>query len=263
MRWRKAAALALVVPLSAAGSAVSADAAVDPVAAIQRQLVKGHGVKFVQRDTFNGEGKGWENFEQSGIVGFGKGKVVATDERFPDMGDSDNHLIYVNGRVYDYQPERPHPPGRPWISGKWPVSLTLGSGRITISDPAVFKAVLATTMSRRAGGVYDGVRTTIYEGAITVGQLHRAKPDMVIFTLGGDPAGKYASWKISWRLWIGPDQLVRRVWSSWSQPNVMGNPVFAKVARSIVDVRLSDWGMKADIKPPPVDQTVLAEKMKP
>ncbi|WP_336216440.1 hypothetical protein [Nonomuraea sp. LPB2021202275-12-8] len=75
------------------------------------------------------------------------------------------------------------------------------------------------------------------------------------------PTGKYATWKVSWRLWLGPDQLVRRAWTSWRQPNdspyrsAADDPYYAFVD----DVRLSDWGMKVHIKPPPADETVPSE----
>ena len=261
----------MVVLLLAAGSAISADALEYPVAAIQRQFVKGHGVKYFEiasfnadgnsSEVFNSDGKGWETSRQSGVMGFDEGKVVANDETFyRRFGDNDQY-IYLNGRVYDYSPDDPRLSGKSWLSGKWDVPLTLGTERVRLNDPAVFRAVLATTASKRTGGVYDGVRTILYEGAITFAQLHRADPGMV-FGFGGDPTGEHAAWKVSWRLWIGPDQLVRRIWSSWNDPNTEDNPAFAKVVPNITDVYLSGWGMKADIEPPPADQTVLAENVK-
>ncbi|GAA3622109.1 hypothetical protein GCM10022419_129740 [Nonomuraea rosea] len=62
-------------------------------------------------------------------------------------------------------------------------------------------------------------------------------------------------------MWIGSDRLVRRAWSSWREPNdgpvryAGDDPYYAFVN----DLRLSDWGMKVDIKPPPADETVPSE----
>ncbi|MEV1242695.1 hypothetical protein [Nonomuraea sp. NPDC049750] len=79
-----------VVVLTLAGPALvgapASDAATtdDPAAAIQRQLVKGHGVRTTRYTTFRyttfNSGSGWERFKPTkGVVGFGDGKVVATD----------------------------------------------------------------------------------------------------------------------------------------------------------------------------------------
>ncbi|MFI6921852.1 hypothetical protein ACIBIZ_18050 [Nonomuraea spiralis] len=133
---------------------------------------------------------------------------------------------------------------------------------VSLSDPATLRAVLATTTSRRPAGMYDGVRTTVHEGVITFAQLHKVNPDMRIGARSR-PTGEYASWKVSWRLWIGPDQLVRRAWSAWRDPNdsldrSAGEPQHYSF---VEDLRLSDWGMKVDIQPPPADETVSLEEL--
>jgi hypothetical protein len=133
---------------------------------------------------------------------------------------------------------------------------------VSLSDPATLRAVLATTARKRPAGVYDGVRTTLYEGTITFAQLHKVNPGMRI-GFRSKPTGTYASWKVSWRLWIGQDQLVRRAWSAWREPNdtpdrsASEKPYYAFEE----DLQLSDWGMKADIQPPPADKTVSSEEL--
>ncbi len=250
-----------------AGPAVRADAVVDPVGAIQRQLVPGHGVKIIQRTRVNWSGSWSTHKPVRGVVGFGNGKIVATDLTNFNLGPHGTRNICIGKRGYELHakpdPDWPLPPGKSWVTYEWPCQLVLKSGHhVSLSDPATLRAVLATTAHKRPAGVYDGVRTTLYEGAITFAQLHKAKPDMRI-GFRSRPTGKYATWKVSWRLWIGPDQLVRRAWSSWRDPNdsldrsAVDKPYYAFVE----DLRLSNWGMKLDIQPPPADETVASEEL--
>jgi hypothetical protein len=250
-----------------AGPAVRADAVMDPASAIQRQLTPGHGVKIVQRGRFNWRGSWSTHKPVRGVVGFGKGKIVATDRTDFNLGRHGIRNICIGKRGYQLNakpdPDQPLPPGKSWVTYKWPCQLVLKSGHhVSLSDPATLRAVLATTARKRPAGVYDGVRTTLYEGTITFAQLHKVNPGMRI-GFRSKPTGTYASWKVSWRLWIGQDQLVRRAWSAWREPNdtpdrsASEKPYYAFEE----DLQLSDWGMKADIQPPPADKTVSSEEL--
>ncbi|MEU8320652.1 hypothetical protein AB0C33_20040 [Nonomuraea sp. NPDC048881] len=250
-----------------AGPVVRADAVSDPADAIQRRLVPGHGVKIVQRTRVNWFGSWSTHKPVRGVVGFGKGKIVATDLTNYNLGRHGIRNICIGKRGYQLyaepDPDQPLPPGKSWVTYEWPCRLVLKSGHhVSLSDPATLRAVLATTARKRPAGVYDGVRTTLHEGAITFAQLHKVNPAMRI-GFRSKPTGEYASWKVSWRLWIGRDQLVRRAWSAWREPNdsrdksATENPYYAFEE----DLRLSNWGMKADIQPPPADETVSSEEL--
>lgn len=260
-RCMATAALALAALTLTGVPASGASAAPDPVLATQRQLVAGHGVRITERHTFNDGGySGWELFKPvTGIVGFGNGKVVATDLRDYNLAKRGIRNICIGKRGYQYEPKGVSD-GKRWVTYEWPCKLALESGHIRLDDPATFKAVLATTASKRPAGIYDGTRTTLYQGTITFGQLYKADPSMRV-GLGSKPNGKYADWKVSWRLWVGQDQLVRRAWSSWREPDIKNLTRGQGWFGFIYDVRLSDWGMKADIKPPPADQTVANEDL--
>ncbi|MFD1940040.1 hypothetical protein ACFSKW_52145 [Nonomuraea mangrovi] len=203
-----------------------------------------------------------------GVVEFGKGTIVATDMRNPNLARYGTRNICIGKRGYESyvkpDPDDPMPPGKTWVTYEWPCQLVLKSGfYLSLSDPVTLRAVLATTTRRRPAGIYDGVRTTLHEGVITFAQLYKANPDMRIGYHRRRPIGnEYAGWKVSWRLWIGGDQLVRRAWSTWRDPNdgpgrsASGPPydVYAE------DLRLSDWGKKVHIKPPPAEETVASEE---
>ncbi|MGW0194192.1 hypothetical protein [Nonomuraea sp. NPDC003201] len=174
----------------------------------------------------------------------------------------DGHGDFLAGTVFGIAPRLPA-----WVQLGKPTSrrlcqLVLKSGSVDLADPTTLRAVPATTTDKRPAGVYDGVRTTLYQGSITFAQLSKAKPGLRI-GFRSKPTGRYGTWKVSRRLWIGGDRLVRRAWSSWREPNdsrdrsVSGDPYYAFVE----DLRLSDWGMKVHIVPPPADETVPVEEL--
>ncbi|MFI6603301.1 hypothetical protein ACIBHX_44300 [Nonomuraea sp. NPDC050536] len=102
--------------------------------------------------------------------------------------------------------------------------------------------------------MYDKVRTTLYQGRITLGELYKVNPEVRI-PLNTRPTGKYAKLPVEWRLWLGQDQLVRRCRSSYDEPVVAPGLVDGDERfRTVDDIRLSRWGMKADIRPPREDQ---------
>ncbi|MEO3800141.1 hypothetical protein [Nonomuraea sp. B1E8] len=262
-----AAVLLVVVSTLTAGQAAHADAEVDPAGAVQSQLVPGHGVKVVQHSRMFMFGR-WSSVKPvRGVVGFGKGKIVATDMKNPNLALRGTRNICVGKLGYESyvkrDPEDPLPPGKTWVSYDWPpCQLVLKSGFVDLADQDTLRAVLASTTGRRPAGVYDGVRTTLYQGSITFAQLDKAKPGLRI-GFRTKPTGKYGTWKVSWRLWIGGDQLVRRAWSSWREPNdsldrSAGDDAYYAFEE---DLRLSNWGMKAHIKPPPADETVPVEEL--
>lgn len=238
-----------------APSVAAAGTAVDPVAAIQRQMVKGRGVRVVEYSTFN-NGDGWDRFKPTkGVIGFGNGKVVATD--LVDHQIRKSRDICIGKRQWEHDPSKKHPKGKKWVTFPvmfaWQCELRLEAGNLRLDKPEMFAAVLATTTSEQPSEMYDGVPTTLRQGVMTFSQLWALRPEL-------RPKQEYghSEWPIQWRLWIGKDGLVRRVWVKWKEPEYEefkgvsgGQGWFGHVD----DIRYSDWGMKLTIKPPPPAQT--------
>ncbi|MFI6321891.1 hypothetical protein ACIBG8_30455 [Nonomuraea sp. NPDC050556] len=194
-----AASMCVIASMATVGPSARADARVDPVGAIQRQLVPGHGVKIVQRARLYMSG-GWSTAKPVyGVVGFGKGKVVATDLKNPNLGLNGTRNICIGEQGYESylkpDPDDPIPPDKTWVTYEGTCRLALQSGYVSLTDPVTLRAVLATTERKRPAGAYDGVRTSLYEGSITFEQLYKANPDMAV-ALGFRPTGEYASWKV-------------------------------------------------------------------
>ncbi|WP_433515169.1 hypothetical protein ACQP2T_05885 [Nonomuraea sp. CA-143628] len=265
--------MALTVAVLATGTPGSAHAAVDqhvtagqtavaldPVAALKRQFVKGRGVRItvysastaIASDDVRKPTK-WS----AGVVEFGTGGVMATDLTHPSLG---TRYIQTRKRYYEYDKNPAlRPPKKKWILIGWQPPVLIEVGHIRVTDPVTLKAVLSTTARTQPGPVYDGTRTTLYEGVITFAELRKAYPKMVI-GYGAKPED-YPDWTVSWKLWIGKDQLVRRAWSAWREPNnIKGETSPDKYISAVADIRLSRWGMKLHISPPPADQVITAKQ---
>jgi hypothetical protein len=252
--------------LALAGSALhgvptSAAAMVeDPVTAVQRQLVKGHGVRIIQNTSFD-MGYGWEHFKPAkGVVGFGDGNVAATDVWEPQLGKAGVREICINGRIWSYDPKKKRPKGKKWVVKKGFCERRLATGYLRLDEPAVLAAVLATTTVTKAAGTYDGSPTTVQQGKISFRQLWEVMPEL----RGGAFEDEHGEWTIDWRLWVGKDGLVRRAWSKWRGP--VGDE-FRGISRDgsfghVQDIRYSDWGMKVTVRPPSAAQTIDLDKVK-
>ncbi|MGW0198111.1 hypothetical protein [Nonomuraea sp. NPDC003201] len=250
------------------GLEMSAHAQIDPVTALNRQLVDGHGVKISQLRSYTLDpAKNTKMVDRStGIAEFGKGKVVATNVVYRDPGTGPkSRLLRFPDRYYtqEYPPDNALPAGKSWLLAPAPSKLALKCGPIELSHPATLKAVLATATVKRPAGRYDQVRTTLYQGRITLGELYKVNPDVRI-PLDSKPTGKYAKIPVAWRLWLGQDQLVRRCRSSYNEPIIA--PGFVEADErfpTTEDIRLSRWGIKADIQSPPEDQVATYGELDP
>ncbi|MET8867438.1 hypothetical protein ABZW11_31245 [Nonomuraea sp. NPDC004580] len=259
---RRASVVVLVVAASALHGTSAAGAATapkDPGAAIQRQLVKGHGVRVTEYTTFHSDAiSGWERFQPTkGVVAFGDGEVVATDLWDYQLGEAGVRVVCIGKRLWQYDPKKKLPKGRKWVTLKYPCEFRLATGFLRLDEPDVLRAVLSTTTSTKASVKYDGSPTTLHQGSISFRRLWDVRPDL----RGGSVKEEHADWEIDWRLWLGKDGLVRRAWSKWRQPE--GDKLKGMTGGQgwygfVKDVRYSDWGMTLTIKPPPTAQTMAA-----
>ncbi|MFE0075029.1 hypothetical protein ACFWYW_39830 [Nonomuraea sp. NPDC059023] len=250
-RWTPAMVLALAGSALTGAPATSAAAVGDPVTAIQHQMVEGRGVRVVVHRTYN-DGRGWRRFKPTkGVVGFGAGKVVATDLVDHQVGGSRD--ICIGKHLWQKGPLQTHVKDKKWVRYPWTCELRLAAGDLRLDKPAVLAAVLSTTTSERPSGTYDEVSTTLHQGVMTFRRLWEVLPE-----LRPEPEDERGSWPIEWRLWVGEDDLVRRAWVRWRRPDhssfkgaTHGQGWFGFVE----DIRYADWGMKLTIKPPPPAQT--------
>ncbi|MEV7907995.1 hypothetical protein [Streptomyces anulatus] len=256
--WKQIAALAvaLTVPATAAGPDSTANARVtpaSPVDALKHQFIENHGVKMSKVLTVTRRDGEKLNIWIKGVAEFGRGGITATDMTFRSdfnlFGGPVRQIVF-EGRKYVREGALPQ--GKSWFLSKdKKVHPVLDADWIKLADPVMLKAVLATTETKRPAGVYDGTRTTLYQGTMTLGELYRASPEPPVL-FEEKPTGQEARIEISWRLWLGEDQLVRRARGSWSEPYRDARRWY------VADARLTDWDVPTDIPPPSADDVATS-----
>lgn len=144
------------------------------------------------------------------------------------------------------------PAGKTWLHHSSPecgmAERLLGTldARAVLS-PKVLQRLAAPAPS--SGGVIDAVATVVHSGSA-------AQAEFSILAPGDDPVmaaqllKQSRSTEVSWQLWVGPDQLPRRV------RLIMANPLAEEgVPRTAVtEIDFTDWGSDVSIGPPPKDQ---------
>ncbi|MFF0307879.1 hypothetical protein ACFYSC_10635 [Streptosporangium sp. NPDC004379] len=241
------AAVSTVATVSGAATASTASGAAD---ALKRQLAGSRGVEFAETLTdtvVSGSDRGRRTVSRTeGVARFGGGRIVATDST-----DGTTRWISFADRAYGTGALFPTlPAGKEWVVSADAARPRLASGSLALDDPAVVRALLATAVSKHSGGTYDGVRTTLYQGKITFAGLRKALPGLRLASGAPLDAARLKA-KLSWRVWLGQDHLVRRAWSSWTEPRRKG--VTGDVVH-VSDARLTDWGTQTPIVSPPEEK---------
>ncbi|MFB9722462.1 hypothetical protein [Planobispora longispora] len=266
-----AAAAALIVPaLVAAAPASARTAPDDPVSALKSQFTAHRGVKLDEQGKLIGEGKTERVIlsRRAGVLEFGRKGVVASDltstfslpsgdkelaEEFKDLFSPTRVITvkgfsYTDGKFYgDAMPE-----GKKWVRARAGLASPGNPAQQLVNplEPATLKAVLARTAAKRPGGTWDGARTVVHSGTITLGELYKVSPT-VRALLGAKPSATSAVLPVKWQLYIGSDRLVRRAVSSWTQ-SLRG--LTSIDLTYLNDSRYSGWGVKSAIEAPPADQ---------
>ncbi|MFI6637076.1 hypothetical protein ACIBI7_50025 [Nonomuraea fuscirosea] len=263
-RRRIGLALMLTASVSVIGSQAEAATRPGPVAALKRQL-NGHGgvrESSVYR-ILSGPKKEHLTSRSRAVHAFGGGGIAAVDVRYSKFATGDARSILFPDRGYTWQRDFPDhlPAGKSWLLEIQKNDLYLTCGQIRLSDPATLRHVLATTTVKRPAGVYDGTRTTLYEGSTTIGHLYKLNPRLRVAGFE-KPTGQYASYAklpVKWRLWLGSDQLVRRCQTRYHEPESPWNTKDRSL--STADVRFSGWGDEVDIKPPPAELVATPDEL--
>ncbi|MFI6798435.1 hypothetical protein [Streptosporangium canum] len=265
-RWIATMAVAVTVSVAVTGPGTAAGAQTTPISpadALRRQLVENRGVTMSEVTTWGRDGE--KNRSRRKIrAEFGKGTVTADDVRHVPRSDDPQppvRFLTFTGRTYCQGWICPAPEGKTWVLFYEDEKTRpfLESGGIDLGDPAALRAVLATTEAKRPGGVYDGTRTTIHQGTITYAQLYKASPAFRDHYGRKPPTGSATKVKVSWRLWLGKDQLVRRVQTSWTELVFNGTSV---EGFHVIDARLTGWGAETDIPVPSADETARRDDRK-
>ncbi|MGI5161148.1 hypothetical protein [Microbispora sp. CA-102843] len=262
-----AATAALVAPAVAAPAQAhtttgSKARPLDPAAALRKKFVPGHGVRFVSSGKTDFGGMTTVKSGAKGTLAFGRSGVAASDIAFKidyaallgndeDLKGLDKPIrtitigrtAYLSGGFYSNL----LPEGKKWLRmrGEDPDSALQMIGEfVNPLDWRNLKAVLATTKAKGPGGVVNGAKTTVYRGAITLKQLSAVVPSLRKGLTAAD--GKNV---VNWKIWIGADQLVRKVSTSMTMTTK-----YKKTTMEIESTNSTSfvgWGSKVTVKAPP------------
>ncbi|WP_179281881.1 hypothetical protein [Streptosporangium subroseum] len=171
-----------------------------------------------------------------------------------DLSYMTTKAISISGTdTYEQRADRRDvPAGKAWLHHSSPkcgmAARLLGAldARAVLS-PKVLQRLTAPAPS--SGGVIDAVATVVHSGSASHAEFS-------IPAQGDDPVMavqlpmQSRSIEVSWQLWVGPDQLPRRV------RLIMTDLLAEKdVPRSAVtEIDFTDWGSDVSIGPPPKDQ---------
>ncbi|RBQ15443.1 hypothetical protein DP939_35735 [Spongiactinospora rosea] len=246
--------IAMVAITAADGSGSLEAAPADPVDALKRQFAAGRGVMVTTKLTVTKKGETIE-LGSSGAADFGPRGITATDLTAAMPAGVFSAFTGASPRAVTVQGHRYIKDDTAQVSKGWQengdaaVRPCLDATWTLLADPAMLAAVLATTTSRSRAGVYDGTPTVLHEGVITLGALHRARPQPCDDLDPTAPRGATAEAKVSWRMWIGEDRLVRRAWAAWDGVSEKGRLLYTNVS----DAWLTAWGARPDIEVPAIE----------
>ncbi|MGA5758747.1 hypothetical protein [Nonomuraea bangladeshensis] len=155
--------------------------------------------------------------------------------------------------TYEQRAERKDmPAGKTWLhhdgAGCGAAARLVGKLDLrTILSPQVLRKLAAPAPA--SGEVIDGVDTVVHAGSAlhTEFAVHSPGDDPVMAAVLREQARPT---EVSWRLWVGPDGLPRRVRLVTTDPEAAeGVPRTA-----VTEIDFTDWGSTVSIEPPPADQ---------
>ncbi|TYB59908.1 hypothetical protein FXF51_33440 [Nonomuraea sp. PA05] len=234
-------ALAVAVAAASLISAVPAQAAApDPVRAVKRQFVAGHGVKFSETVISESEGKKEVYMRVTGTYGFGPSGVVAADltlRMLASKKPSTVRLLAVGRRVYMQTDDlrKDAPEGVKWIR----MEDVEGRLRAPSNQPVdIFQLPQLKGLLSHATSVRGGV----YRGTLTGKQGNQIKASSS--TSGFD-----------YRLSTGSTGLPTRLRIA------VKDPIFTYLTH--VDTRYSAWGHAVTIVEPAEDEVAELDDLSP
>ncbi|MEW9546864.1 hypothetical protein [Nonomuraea sp. NPDC050783] len=216
-----------------AGAPAAQAAPVEPVKALQKQYVPGHGVRFteVSRTTVNGKTAGTER--TSGRLAFGAKGIVASDVSTKGRRGSSltpGRMIVVGGHSYAqggiYSENLPE--GKKWVRYPDAMAGTTLNQPLDIFEPKVLKALVSKAKSFKGG---------TYKGEITYKEIAKL--------YGSKLKGSISKIRIGYALGVNSKGLVSRLQTTWT----LDFGLLGKTTGS-TETRYTGWGSRVTIKAP-------------
>ncbi|MEV7012515.1 hypothetical protein [Streptosporangium sp. NPDC051022] len=131
--------------------------------------------------------------------GTGRSRDISIGREFYSQG-------YVRSKDGKYVWKSPPTVGK-WIQQRSPSGVIWGEDLVNGINPGFLRLVASQGATSAGGGTFEGVTTTLHSGTVTVPELGERQAGMSFGTEEG--RGMWGG-RITWKLWVGPDNLPRR-----------------------------------------------------
>lgn len=246
--------LSVTIPNGAVYAAPES-ASLDPVVkAIKKQFAKKSSVRFsVKRRggppaTWDMKASGAYRFRASGV--YAADTIEITQERGGtgrsrgiSIGREFYSQAYVRSKDGKYVWKSPSKVGK-WTHGRNFAGVIWGEDLINGINPGFLKLGASHHATSTDGGMFEGVKTTLHSGTVTVPELSERQAGMTFGTEEVD-----FSWRgpITWKLWVGPDNLPRRFHAIIKFTQSEGG----KAETMTMNIIYRGWGEPVKITAPP------------
>ncbi|SEG96802.1 hypothetical protein SAMN05444920_110113 [Nonomuraea solani] len=209
--------LSVTIPGGAVHAAPESRSLDSVVKAIRKQFAKKSSVRFTVKRA-GGPPATWD-MKASGAYRFNASGVYAADtteitqqpdgtgrDRGISIGRTFYSQAYVRAKNGKYIWKSPSTLGK-WSYGENFAGVIWGEDLINGVNPGFLKLGASHGATSADGGTFEGVKTTLHSGTVKVPVLSERQAGMSFET-----EEKYGSWggPITWKLWVGPDNLPRR-----------------------------------------------------
>lgn len=246
--------LSVAVPGGAVHAAPEPDSLDSVVRAIKKQFAKKSSVRFsVKR---RGGPPSAEDIQASGAYRFKASGVYAADtteisqektatgrSREISIGREFYSQGYVRSKDGKYVWKSPSTVGK-WTYARNLAGVIWGEDLINGINPGFLKLVAFHAATSADGGTFEGVKTTLHSGTVTVPELGKRQAGMFFGTEEG--RGMWGG-PITWKLWVGPDNLPRRFHAIMR----FTRPEGGAAETMTMNIIYRGWGTPAKITAPP------------
>lgn len=209
--------LSITIPGGAVHAAPESESLDSVIKAIKKQFAKKSGVRFSVKRR-GGPPATWD-IKASGAYRFRASGVYAADTTTISQeagGTGRSRDISIGRKFYSQAYVRAKDGKYVWKSpstvGKWTYAQNLagviwGEDLINGINPGFLKLGASHSAISADGGTFEGVKTTLHSGTVMVPELGERQAGM---TFGTEREDGFWSGPITWKLWVGPDNLPRR-----------------------------------------------------
>ncbi|MFI7130200.1 hypothetical protein ACIBQ1_31220 [Nonomuraea sp. NPDC050153] len=249
-------ALLLTSPLAGVAHARATSSLAQAISALKGEFADKSSVLFSQK-TRNGLGS-----DASLTVTHGKHRFAAKTGVYASditeiftVGDGDPELfrmINLGRDTYTQTYWDDLPKGKKWNHWRDKEGFLWSQNLVDALNPKFLQLISRSAEKVPTKDRYDGVPTTRYDGSVEVGHLGSRQAGIYY----GERIGEWAGGRITWKLWLGPDNLPRRF-----QAETVYEPYGSEQRADTVRMNIlyKGWGTPVHITAPPKNLVVEAE----